>query len=186
MTAIEWSAVLGFIAIPLSILRFQINSRNILLMSTLPLVALIATSYWLRGEYQGASVAMASASMAMLQGLLGLGRHKHHYIMGHLRVALAMVAITCAAILTPPDSWITAIPFLSFAVAKWADHYMSPFKVRRTILWATALWGVYAGLTHNPEIVALEVLTLASNLWWLWRNRNKEEIYEQSPHLTKI
>jgi alpha-beta hydrolase superfamily lysophospholipase len=175
MNNTDWSAVLGLIAIPISVWRFQLHSRTALLMSVLPLVSVISLSYWLRGEDQGAVVALASSMVAMLQAFLGLGKHKHHILMHYSRVVLSVIAILCALFLVPPTSVITSLPFVAFIISKWADHHMNPFKMRRTILWATILWGIYAGLTHNPEILVLEILTLVSNVWWLVKYKATEK-----------
>lgn len=172
MTSSEWSSILGIIAIPISVWRFQLHSRNALLLSVLPLVVVISLSYWLRGEYQGAVVAISSSLVAMAQAFLGMGKNKRHILMRYSRILLSIMAMLCALIFVPPTSIITTLPFLAFIIAKWADHYMNPFKMRITILGATLLWGIYAGLTHNPEIMALEILTLASNLWWLFKFRH--------------
>lgn len=169
-----WSAILGAVAIPVSVWRFQLKSRNALLLSIVPLMFLIGGSYWLAGELQGAAVVVASSSMAVTQAFLGMGRHRHHFLLRHARVWLSLVAMVAAAIYAPPLSWIACIPFLAFMIAKWADHYMNPFKLRRAILFATVLWGLYAGLTGNMEILALEVFTFASNVWWLFRFRAAE------------
>ncbi|MBU2767345.1 YgjV family protein [Acidithiobacillus ferrivorans] len=177
MSPETWSAILGAVAIPVSVWRFQLKSRNALLLSIVPLMFLIGGSYWLAGEIQGAAVVVASSGMAVIQAFLGMGRHRHHCFLRHARVWLSLVAIAAAAIFAPPLSWIACIPFLAFIIAKWADHYMNPFKLRRTILFATVLWGLYAGLTGNMEILALEVLTLASNVWWLFRFRSAEAGY---------
>lgn len=175
MTADAWSALLGLIAIPLSVWRFQLHSRNALLLTVFPLVSIISLSYWLRGENQGAVVAIASSLVAAGQAFLGMGKHKYHIGMHYMRISLALAAMLCALFFVPPTSVITSLPFLAFIISKWADQYMNPFSMRRIILWATILWGIYAGLTHNPEILVLEIVTLASNLWWLFKYRNTEK-----------
>jgi uncharacterized membrane protein len=170
------SEVFGFIAIPLSVWRYQLSSRHAILFSLIPTGIIVIASYYFGHEYQGAIMVLFSIMIAVVQGVLGLGSQKDSRVFHHLRWFLAVLAIIFGFIFEPPVSLVTTIPFIAFVTAKWADHFLDVYKLRRYILIATILWGIYAGITENYLIMLLEIFTLASNLIWLRRNTGEAAV----------
>lgn len=155
-------AALGWAAIPLVVLRFQVQGFTCGLWIGAAAGGLSALYLALIGAASGALVAVTVALSMSLQAALGRRLH------AALRYAIALTAIAVAVGLKEPGggAWL---PVAAFAMTRLAEANRHDLGLRCVMCLASALWVVYGADAGAWPVVAGNMISIGSNGWGIRR-----------------
>lgn len=162
---ISLASVLGFIAIPLAILRFQMKGLAPLLVCNGLAGGLMALHYGLSGLQAGAAMAATASAAAWLQLLVG-GRIS---LKGRFMIATPAILFCAHLASTTATGWIELLPALAFTIGRIAETSRNDFTVRVISLFSTSTWIVYLIIENSTPGLIFETIGLTSNIIGLAR-----------------
>ncbi len=156
------AAALGWIALPVSMLRYQAcTPTGVLLMSTLASF-LFAGHYALIGAYSGAFLTLAGAITSLLQVFA------HGSLSTFVRVAIATPSILLALYFSTINP-LGILAILAFAASRIAETWAREDHMRLSMVGAALLWATYAASVGTIPVFLAEAIGLASAGFAYWR-----------------
>lgn len=159
------AVILGWIALPIAILRYQVSGLKFLLGANALAGALMAGHYALSGLGAGAAMAATASASAFLQLCLG------HMLPLRWRIAMALPAIFACIWLSAGQitGLVNLLPVLAFMIGRFAEIHRDDLKVRAISLLSTSTWIIYLSIEGSLPGLFFEGVGLTSNLIGLWR-----------------
>ena len=173
MTLTTLALVAGWLAIPFSILRFQMPTRTGLLAMgsltfTLLGVHLIAT-----GLVVGGMISLLSAFSAGFQAYWG----QMLSMKNRLLFAIAIIGLSLSITQEGAISWI---PIAAFCFCRFLETLEDDFYIRSGILLSGLSWILYFYLGGSTQALIIEMLAVGSNMLGIWRYHKHRLIRQAS------
>lgn len=172
MNAVLWATLLGGLAIPLSILKFQTLRHNRVLGINVLTGILVGSQFLVLGQPMGASMAYVSAGSGLFALLVGRKlalKWKFTWVLGVGTLMLLLHPLTV-------QTWWQALPILAALTGRMAELQSDQRIMRLVFLPAHFFWMVYAILTLAWASVVLEILQTGSNLIGIRRLRLADKV----------
>lgn len=162
MTLPILAAIFGWAALPVSILRYQAATfRGVLLMSALASF-LFGVHYGLIGATSGAALALSGGLTSLIQAWIGRS------LSISVRLAIAVPSVALAIAVREPGL-LPLVVLAAFAVSRLAEVFESETKMRATLIFAAALWVLYAAGSGSLPVALSEIIGLGSACWGFHR-----------------
>jgi hypothetical protein len=156
------ASVTGWIALPISILRYQAKTgTGVLLMSALASF-LFAIHYALIGALPGAALTASGGLTSLIQ----VFSRKSLSMSFRLLIALPSVAFSLYLSSSNP---LGGLAILAFAASRLAEIWEKEWHMRCTMVVAAILWVTYAAAEGALPVVIAEAVGLISAMIALWR-----------------
>jgi hypothetical protein len=159
------SAILGWAALPVAILRFQLPGLRPLLICNGIGMLLLAAHMLLSGLYSGAVIALSAGGTALLQATLG-----RRLAMGwRVGIALPSIAVCVALTVSGLSGWRGLLPVASFVLGRLSETRDDDLQVRCINLVSMSIWvGYFAAMGSMPGL-AFHLVGIVSNVIGIWR-----------------
>lgn len=158
-----WLAqLIGFIALGLFILVFQVNKRHTMLKLSMWAAFTYAIHYFLLGAYTGAALSLVTAIRNYTYSKYGMTKHRL------ILPVVFIIIFSVAAMLTwqGPLSFLPLCASIAGAIAYWQK---SPRIIRLVELLSTPLLLFYNVASHSYPGVIIEMLFLAATTIGIYR-----------------
>jgi hypothetical protein len=156
------AAAIGWIALPVSILRYQARTpTGVLLMSTLASF-LFAGHYALIGAFAGAALTAAGGLTSFAQVLARKALPMSQRL---LIAAPSIVFALYSSAITP----LGFLAIMAFAASRIAETWSREKHMRVSMIGAAALWVAYAGAVGTLPVFIAEAVGLVSAGVAFWR-----------------
>lgn len=149
--------IVGYLAIPVGVARFQFMARRHVLLGTAIMSALMAVHYGLAGAREACLITAIVTASNLMAALAETD------LSPSVHLVLAGGAVAAAIAIAPPHNALTCLPILGFAVARCGEMVRSDMGVRGALLVRSLLWLAYAGSLWDIPAMSLEGLNLVSN-----------------------
>ena len=159
------ASLLGWLALPIAILRFQIKGWWPLLFCNGLAGGMMAGHYALTGLYSGAAMAGTAALAAFAQLIIG----RRLSLPSRIGIAIPAILICIWLSASGISGWIGVLPVVAFTIGRIAETNRDDFWVRFTSLFSTGTWIVYLVIEGSMAGLTFELIGLTSNLIGLAR-----------------
>jgi hypothetical protein len=158
------AAFFGWIALPISILRYQARTATGILLFSALASFLFAASYAFTGALAGAALTAAGGATSLAQAAVG----RRLSVLSRMLIATPSIGLALWSSSTDP---LAGLALLAFAASRLAETCGSETRMRQTMLLAAILWLTYAAMAASLPVVLAEAIGLVSASIGLWRFR---------------
>lgn len=151
---------LGALAMALAIAKFQMRSRHGVLFVNAVGGLCVSTFLALQGHISGSVMAGTTAITSLVAGQVGPKLPLWARLMVAV-MAVAGIMTLDAAALNTFGQWL---PILGFTLGRLSETLLDQLRMRQAMLLANTTWLSYGLYTLSPQMILLEIVTLASNL----------------------
>lgn len=156
---------LGWAAIPVAILRFQMRGIKAMLLCNGLGLALLAGHMALLGMVAPAIITATASSAAFLQALLG----RHLRLKGRLAIAIPPILVCVALNITGVSSLAGLLPIACFTIGRLSEILDDALHLRAMNLASMAIWVVYYLIEGSMAGLAFNLIGITSNLVGIYR-----------------
>jgi hypothetical protein len=156
------ASVIGWAALPISILRYQARTpAGILMMSALASF-MFAAHYALIGAVAGAALTAAGGLTSLIQ----MVARQSLAMPSRLLIAAPSIALALYSSAVDP---VGALAIVAFAASRLAETWSLEWRMRATMIAAAVMWSLYAAATGTLPVFIAEAVGLASSIFAFWR-----------------
>lgn len=149
--------LIGFVAVAINILTFQVNDRRKMLNIGAVAAAIYTVHFYLLGAYTGSAMNALGGVRDAITARVTPSRKNIWLLMS---LILAAVAATCV-------TWhgvISILPLLGTTLNAISFWNKNPTTIRRLYLAAPPAWFAYNAIVHSYPGILIEVIMILSNL----------------------
>lgn len=165
MTIFWIAQIIGGIAVPIGIMRFQFKKRKTFMLCGSLVAFLVTVQFFLLGAF---SATVMAGLTIMTNAISGFRGEQMPWV---ARASIGLIA--CLAMWLFSSSFLTHwwswMPMLSFFLGRLAETFINQKPMRLTFVLASLNWLIYGFLTGSFATMALEGSNVFSNLLGLWR-----------------
>lgn len=168
MSAELLSQIIGYMILPMAVLRFlAVEKRNVLRWNA-AVGSFYGAHFALIGHFEATAVALTQALFSYLASRFNLA------LSIKKRILIALVPSAIAFHFMEAVAWYSLLPMASFLLGRFAETSKNHLHMRFLLLPTHVMWFTFGVFTGSYFVMAVEVLTLGSNLAGIRRIRRRE------------